>query len=65
LRLADSNDVGKTCVRKGATGEVIIVFHCFFDFLININRNAVLQRKWMEIAMLLPIDTGQLCLFSY
>jgi hypothetical protein len=33
-------------------------FKCVFDF-ININRNAVLQGKWMEIAMLLPTAAGQ------
>ncbi len=30
-----------------------------------VNLKAVLQRKGMEIAMFLPIATGQFCLLSY
>jgi hypothetical protein len=30
--------------------KVVKIFHSSFD-LINMNRNALLQRKWMEISM--------------
>jgi nitrate reductase NapE component len=33
--------------------------------MINVNRNAKLQRKWMEIATFLLIAAGQFCLLSF
>jgi hypothetical protein len=36
-----------------------------FDFLINMTRNAALQRKGIEIAKFLPIAAGKLFLLSY
>jgi hypothetical protein len=35
------------------------------QLLINMNRNAVLQRKGMEIVMFLPKAAGKFCLLSY
>jgi hypothetical protein len=39
------------------------VFHCL-QLFINTNKNAALQRKRMEIAMFLPIATGQFYVFT-
>jgi hypothetical protein len=47
LRLANSNLVGYVSVRRGAADRF------YFWHFININRNAVRQRKRIEIAMFL------------
>jgi hypothetical protein len=38
---------------------ILKMFLCFLDFKINVNRNAVLQKKWMEIATFFPIAAGE------
>ncbi len=49
--------------------EPLMIF--FYNFALvlfhftNIIRNAVLQRKWMEIALFLPIVAGEFCLVPY
>jgi hypothetical protein len=41
------------------------IFFKLLQLLINMNRNAVLQRKGMEIATFLPIAAGKFFLLSY
>jgi hypothetical protein len=56
--------VGKSKSRKRAPRH----FNKFLQLLrllINVNRNAALQRKGMEIAMFLTIVTGKFSLLSY
>jgi hypothetical protein len=40
------------------------IFSQLLQLLINVNRNATLERKGMEIAMFLPIAAGKFCLLS-
>ncbi len=50
LRLAKMMLLGYICTRRGAAGGFKI-FQMLLRLLINVNRNAALQRKGMEIAM--------------
>jgi hypothetical protein len=56
--------VGKSKNRKRAA-EHCKNFSQLLRLLINVNRNAALQRKGMEIVMFLPIAAGKFCLLSY
>jgi hypothetical protein len=40
-------------------------FSQLLQLLINVNRNAALQKKGMEVATFLPIAAGKFCLLSY
>jgi hypothetical protein len=55
--------VGKSNNRR--TAELFKNFPQLLRLLINVNRNAAVQRKYMEIATFLPIATGQFYLLSY
>jgi hypothetical protein len=55
--------VGKS-KRRRRTTECFKHFPQLLRFLINVNRNAALQRKGMLIAMFLSIAAGQFCLLS-
>jgi hypothetical protein len=61
LRLAHSTVVGWACVGRGVD-DGYYDFPLVLQLFININRKAVLQRKWMEIATFLQIATGHFCL---
>jgi hypothetical protein len=56
--------VGKSKNRKRAA-EHFKNFSQLLRLLININRNAALQRNGMEIAMFLPIAARKFSLLSY
>jgi hypothetical protein len=56
--------VGKSNSRKRAA-EHFKKFSQLLRLLINVNRNAALQRNGMEIAMFLPIATRKFSLLSY
>jgi hypothetical protein len=56
--------VGKSKNRKRAAEHKKKISQ-LLQLLINVNRNAALQRKGMEIATFLPIATGKFCLLSY
>jgi hypothetical protein len=43
----------------------ILKFSTAPSTLINVNKNAAVQRKGMQIATFLPIVAGQFCLLSY
>jgi nitrate reductase NapE component len=55
---------GKSKNRKRAA-EHFKNFSQPLRLLINVNRNAALQRKEIEIATFLPIAVGKFCLLSY
>jgi hypothetical protein len=56
--------VGKSKNRKRAT-EHLKNFSQLLRLLINVNRNATLQRNGMEIAMFLPTAARKFSLLSY
>jgi hypothetical protein len=56
--------VGKSKNRKRAA-EHFKNLSQLLRLLINVNRNMLLQRKGMEIAMFLPIAAGKFSLISY
>jgi hypothetical protein len=56
--------VGKSKNRKRAA-EHFKTCSQFLRLLINVNRNAALQRNGMEIAMFLPIAARKFSLLSY
>jgi hypothetical protein len=56
--------VGKSKNRR-RTAEHFYNFPPFLRLLINVNRNTATQKKYMEIAAVLPIAAGQCYLLSY
>jgi hypothetical protein len=56
--------VGKSKNRR-RTAERFKNFRQLLRLLLNVNRNAAVQRKYMEIATFLPIAAGQFYLLSY
>jgi hypothetical protein len=56
--------IGKSKNRKRAA-EHFKKFSQLLRLLINVNRNAALQRNGMEIAMILPIAARKFFLLSY
>jgi hypothetical protein len=56
--------VGKSKIRNKAA-EHFKTFSQLRRLLINVNRNAALQRNGMEIATFLPIAAGKFPLLSY
>jgi hypothetical protein len=56
--------VGKSKSRKSAA-EHLKTFSQLLRLLINVNRNAALQRNGMEMAMFLPIAARKFSLLSY
>jgi hypothetical protein len=56
--------IGKSKNRKRAA-EHFKNFSQLLRLLINVNRNMLLRRKGMEIAMFLPIAAGKFSLISY
>ncbi len=64
MSLAKSGMVGKSKDRKRAA-EHFKKFSQLLRLLINVNRNAVLQRKGMEFVMFLPIAAGKFSVLSY
>ncbi len=64
MSLAKSSKVGKSKNRK-RVAEHLKNFSQLLRLLINVNRNAALQRNGMEIAMFLPIAARKFSLLSY
>ncbi len=63
LSLVESGMAGKSKNRR--TAERFKKFPPLLGLLINVNRDAGLQRKGMEIATFLQITPGQFSLLSY
>jgi hypothetical protein len=64
LSLANISMVGKRKNGKRAA-EHLKKFSQLLRLLINVNRNVVLRRNGMEIAVFLPIAAGKFSLLSY